>query len=41
MYVAGLGLTALASFADHNGFDGVILGHGAQPYHLEFTARRG
>lgn len=41
MYTAGLGLDVLASFVDHDGFDGVILGHSAQPYHLEFTSRRG
>jgi hypothetical protein len=41
MYVQGLGLTVLAEFADHDGFDGVILGHPRQPYHIEFTAQRG
>jgi len=41
MYSAGLGFSILASFADHDGFDGVILGHASQPYHLEFTSRRG
>lgn len=40
-YVEGLGFQVLASFADHQGFDGVILGlHGA-PYHLELTHQRG
>jgi len=41
MYVAGLGLSVLAEFADHDGFDGAILGHPQQPYHLEFTSKRG
>lgn len=41
MYRKGLGFSVLGEFADHEGFDGVILGHPAQPYHLEFTAHRG
>ena len=41
MYVAGLGLAVLAEFTDHEGFDGAILGHPQQPYHLEFTCKRG
>ena len=41
MYAKGLGLSVLAEFKDHDGFDGVILGHPGQPYHLEFTSRRG
>ena len=41
MYAAGLEFTVLAQFQDHAGFDGVILGHPTQPYHLEFTAQRG
>jgi hypothetical protein len=41
MYARGLGFTVLAEFADHDGFDGVILGHPRQPYHIEFTAQRG
>lgn len=41
MYAAGLGFTALGRFADHDGFDGVILGVPGGAYHLEFTARRG
>jgi len=40
-YRDGLGLQQLSSFADHNGFDGVMLGHAAAPYHLEFTHRAG
>lgn len=38
-YTTGLGLDILASFSDHAGFDGVVLGHEAWPYHLEFTRR--
>jgi YycE-like N-terminal domain len=41
MYATGLGFTVLAQFDDHDGFDGVILGHPQQPYHLEFTTQRG
>jgi catechol 2,3-dioxygenase-like lactoylglutathione lyase family enzyme len=41
MYSKGLGFTVLSEFVDHQGFDGVILGHPEQPYHIEFTAHRG
>lgn len=41
MYRAGLGMSVLATFENHHGFDGTILGHPDQPYHLEFTHRRG
>jgi catechol 2,3-dioxygenase-like lactoylglutathione lyase family enzyme len=41
MYARGLGLRVLAAFADHDGFDGIVLGHAGSPYHLEFTAERG
>jgi len=41
MYATGLGFTVLAQFHDHDGFDGIILGHRHQPYHLEFTTQRG
>ena len=41
MYADGLGLSVLGSFSDHDGFDGVMLGHRGQPYHLEFTRQRG
>ena len=41
MYARGLGFTVLARFTDHDGFDGVILGHPQQSYHIEFTAQRG
>ena len=40
-YKDGLGFEALGSFEDHQGFDGVMLGHAGCPYHLEFTHRRG
>jgi hypothetical protein len=41
MYATGLDFTVLAQFEDHDGFDGIILGHPQQPYHLEFTTQRG
>jgi catechol 2,3-dioxygenase-like lactoylglutathione lyase family enzyme len=40
-YRDGLGLTELASFTAHNGFDGVMLGAPQAPYHLEFTHQPG
>jgi catechol 2,3-dioxygenase-like lactoylglutathione lyase family enzyme len=40
-YRDGLGFEVLASFENHEGFDGVMLGHRGAPYHLEFTRRRG
>jgi catechol 2,3-dioxygenase-like lactoylglutathione lyase family enzyme len=40
-YCDGLGLHQLTSFAGHNGFDGVMLGHPQAPYHLEFTHQPG
>lgn len=41
MYSQGLGFQQLGSFTDHDGFDGVIIGHEQHPYHLEFTHHRG
>jgi YycE-like protein len=41
MYTTGLDFTVLAEFHDHDGFDGIILGHPHSPYHLEFTTQRG
>ena len=41
MYEHGLGFAVLAQFEDHQGFDGVVLGHPQHPYHLEFTHHRG
>lgn len=40
-YRDGLGFEVLGSFADHEGFDGVMLGHKSSAYHLEFTRHRG
>lgn len=40
-YRDGLGLEELGSFADHEGFDGVMLGSRGGAYHLEFTHHRG
>lgn len=39
-YRDGLGFEVLGSFTDHDGFDGVMLGHKALGYHLEFTHHR-
>jgi catechol 2,3-dioxygenase-like lactoylglutathione lyase family enzyme len=36
-YRDGLGLDVLYEFRDHDGFDGVMLGHKGTAYHLEFT----
>ena len=40
-YRDGLGFTVLAEFRDHDGFDGVMLGHAGAAYHLEFTRKAG
>jgi len=40
MYRTGLGFEVLGSFEDHDGFDGVMLGHRGSGYHLEFTTQR-
>lgn len=40
-YRDGLGFEVLASFEDHDGFDGVMLGHEGAGYHLELTHERG
>ncbi len=40
-YRDGLGFAVLARFEDHDGFDGVVLGHPGAPWHLEFTRERG
>ena len=37
MYVEGLGLAVIGRFADHDGFDGVILARHGLDYHFEFT----
>jgi hypothetical protein len=41
MYCAALDLQVLATFADHQGFDGIMVGTKSRPYHLEFTCHRG
>jgi len=41
MYVDGLGFEVLATFVDHDGFDGLVLGRPDEAYHLEFTTERG
>ena len=40
-YRDALGFEVLAAFEDHDGFDGVILGHPGAPWHLEFTTEQG
>jgi catechol 2,3-dioxygenase-like lactoylglutathione lyase family enzyme len=40
-YRDGLGLTLLARFDDHEGFDGLMLGSSEAHYHFEFTRARG
>ena len=40
-YRDGLGFEVLYEFADHDGFDGAMLGHRGAAYHLEFTRRAG
>jgi catechol 2,3-dioxygenase-like lactoylglutathione lyase family enzyme len=40
-YRDGLGFEVVGSFEDHEGFDGVMLGHAGLAYHLEFTRQRG
>lgn len=40
-YRDGLGFAVLGEFADHDGFDGVMLGSPEAPYHLEFTRKAG
>lgn len=39
-YRDGLGFEVVGSFEDHDGFDGIMLGHHALGYHLEFTHQR-
>jgi catechol 2,3-dioxygenase-like lactoylglutathione lyase family enzyme len=40
-YCDGLGFEVIGSFEDHEGFDGIMLGHAGSAYHLEFTRHRG
>ena len=37
MYCAGLKLSVIGRFENHEGFDGVMLGHSDSNYHFEFT----
>ena len=39
-YRGAMGFELLGAFDDHEGFDGVILGHPSWPYHLELTRHR-
>jgi catechol 2,3-dioxygenase-like lactoylglutathione lyase family enzyme len=39
-YRDGLGFEVLNEFSDHDGFDGIMLGHKEAAYHLEFTHKR-
>jgi catechol 2,3-dioxygenase-like lactoylglutathione lyase family enzyme len=38
MYCAGLQLSVIGSFENHEGFDGVMLGQAGSNYHFEFTS---
>ncbi len=40
-YCEALGFERLASFQDHDGFDGEVLGYPGAPWHLEFVYERG
>ena len=40
-YRDGLRFQVIARFDDHDGIDGVMLGHPGAQYHLEFTRQRG
>jgi len=40
-YVEGLGLPEQYAFANHDGFDGLMVGHPQAAYHLEFTQQAG
>lgn len=40
-YEQGLGLKQLHRFANHDGFDGIMLGRQGAPYHFEFTRAHG
>lgn len=39
-YCNSLGFELIGGFEDHDGFDGIMVGHADQPYHLEFTKHR-
>lgn len=40
-YRDGLGFEVIDSFEDHEGFDGVMLGHKGLNHHLEFIHKKG
>src|SRR5262245_59163125 len=40
-YRDGLDFEVLFEFNDHDGFDGIMLGHKGAAYHLEYTRKRG
>jgi len=40
-YRDGLGFQVIGRFENHDGFDGVMLGHPGAGYHLEFTHQAG
>ncbi|RZK86665.1 MAG: VOC family protein, partial [Hymenobacter sp.] len=40
-YVQGVGMSELYAFTQHDGFDGLMVGHPQAPYHLEFTRQAG
>lgn len=40
-YCNGLGFDVIASFEDHDGFDGIMLSWSGEAFHLEFTHERG
>ncbi len=40
-YKDGLGFAVVGEFKDHDGFDGIMLGHPGAGYHLEFTRKHG
>jgi catechol 2,3-dioxygenase-like lactoylglutathione lyase family enzyme len=40
-YRDGLAFEVLCEFKDHDGFDGVMLGHRGAGYHLEFSRKHG
>lgn len=40
-YRDGLGFEVIASFENHEDFDGIMLGHPNASYHFEFTVKHG
>jgi catechol 2,3-dioxygenase-like lactoylglutathione lyase family enzyme len=40
-YCEGLGFEVIASFEDHESFDGIMFGHASEPFHLEFARHHG